>query len=215
MDLLAIETASSICGIALFLRGDLVDICEAELDRQHLEKLPVFYDNLMENNGFELASLDGVAVSIGPGSYTGLRIGLSYAKGLAFGAELVLVPVPTLKAMVMGSGIHGGGVRCILRSHRDLVYVQDFVIEDGVASEMDAPKPVTWKEAMETLPVASRVCHHRCDHLVGPMRLGDRGVRTNPSAKYVGEVALRDFEELKQDSFRSIEPAYLTHFKAG
>ena len=103
MNILAIETATPVCGIALFRQGELVEIREKTLYREHAEKLPLFFEDLREATNLKLGKLDGIAVSIGPGSFTGLRIGLSYAKGLAFSVDIPLVPVSTLLAMCFGS----------------------------------------------------------------------------------------------------------------
>ena len=77
MNILAIETATPVCGIALFRQGELVEIREKTLYREHAEKLPLFFEDLREATNLKLGKLDGIAVSIGPGSFTGLRIGLS------------------------------------------------------------------------------------------------------------------------------------------
>jgi tRNA threonylcarbamoyladenosine biosynthesis protein TsaB len=99
MIILGIETATEICGIALTNNGTHLDECLREEKHIHAEQLLPMVEHLLKKNCTELASLDGIAVSIGPGSFTGLRIGLSVAKGLAESVNLPLVAVPTLTSV--------------------------------------------------------------------------------------------------------------------
>ena len=213
MDLLAIETSSSVCGIALFQEDELIDIQEAVLNREHAEKLPLFYEKLITINDVHLSSLDGIAVSIGPGSFTGLRIGLSYAKGLAYSVGIPLVPVPTLEANVKGVNQEEGKFRSILYSHKDIVYYQDFLISDGYPLMSGLPRSTDWKEALVTMPKDVVACCYSCEHLLKDTQFEKIIVRVIPSAQYVGEIAIKDFERLKQSKFHQIEPNYVTSFR--
>ena len=94
MKLIAIETATEICSIAYLVDGECVALVEKQIPRQHAEKLPLFYEGLVAESNLDLSKIDGIAVSIGPGSFTGLRIGLSYAKGLAYSHKLPIIPGP-------------------------------------------------------------------------------------------------------------------------
>jgi len=212
MNLLAIETASSVCGLALFQEGKLVDIQESELYREHAEILPSLYHLLKTNNQFDLFSLNGIAVSIGPGSFTGLRIGLSYAKGLAYSMDIPLVPVPTLQTLAWGTNRHKGEVRCLLYSHKDVVYDQDFTISSSYPVKKNPARSSVWKEAILTQSKEWLICHYGCESFLKETRLKNPVVRVAPSAQYVGEIAIRDFTKLKQKRFYQIEPDYVSSF---
>ena len=80
--ILNIETSSTICSVCLAKDGVLLDYKEDQQGNSHARVLTVFIDELLKNNGLSVSALDAVAVSAGPGSYTGLRIGTSVAKGL-------------------------------------------------------------------------------------------------------------------------------------
>ena len=71
MNILAIESASTVCGTALFLNSKLVEMDEITQPRIHGERLPVIVDSILSNHSLEVADLNGIAVSAGPGSYTG------------------------------------------------------------------------------------------------------------------------------------------------
>ena len=90
MNILSIESASTVCGTALFCDDKMVEIDEITKPRIHGERLPFIVDNILTNHSMAVVDLDGIAVSEGPGSYTGLRIGMSLAKGLAIAAKILL-----------------------------------------------------------------------------------------------------------------------------
>jgi tRNA threonylcarbamoyladenosine biosynthesis protein TsaB len=97
--ILAIETATELCGVALVHGQECIGHRIVIEKNIHSERLMVLVDDLLREADVPVRSLDGVAVSIGPGSFTGLRIGLSVAKGLAYACGLPLLAVPTLDAI--------------------------------------------------------------------------------------------------------------------
>lgn len=99
MKVLGIETATSVCGAAIIEDG--INRSERSLETPHIhsDKLVSLIDSVLVDSGLTLHHLDGIAVSIGPGSFTGLRIGLSVGKGLAYAVEKPLMCVCTLESL--------------------------------------------------------------------------------------------------------------------
>ncbi|NOU60545.1 tRNA (adenosine(37)-N6)-threonylcarbamoyltransferase complex dimerization subunit type 1 TsaB [Marinifilum caeruleilacunae] len=97
--LLNIETSTAICSVALGKDGKLLALKENKEGMKHASHLTVFIENILKENNLTTADLDGVAISMGPGSYTGLRIGVSTAKGICYGAGIPLIAVSTLQSM--------------------------------------------------------------------------------------------------------------------
>ncbi|MBS1525274.1 MAG: tRNA (adenosine(37)-N6)-threonylcarbamoyltransferase complex dimerization subunit type 1 TsaB [Bacteroidetes bacterium] len=100
--ILEIETATTVCSVALSRSGTLLACREIEQRNVHAEKITVFIDDVLSSAGVDYHELDAIAVSCGPGSYTGLRIGVSAAKGLCFALDKPLIAVETLEAMTSG-----------------------------------------------------------------------------------------------------------------
>ncbi len=100
--ILHIETASVTCSVAISSNEKLLAIRESYVDKSHAALVTVFIQELFEETGLKPSDLDAISVSMGPGSYTGLRIGVSTAKGLAYGLAKPLIAVNTLKAMAWG-----------------------------------------------------------------------------------------------------------------
>ena len=100
--ILCLETATPVCSVALNEGCCTLALRESEGSNVHSEKITRFIREVMETTGLEYSKLDAVAVSKGPGSYTGLRIGVSTAKGVCYAADLPLMAIDTLEAMACG-----------------------------------------------------------------------------------------------------------------
>ncbi len=98
--ILCLETATTNCSIALSVDGKVVAFREENNQKfSHSEKLHVFIEEVISEAQFDKAKLDAIAVSQGPGSYTGLRIGVSAAKGFCFALDVPLLSIPTLEVL--------------------------------------------------------------------------------------------------------------------
>ena len=98
--ILNIETSTKNCSVSIAQNGENIAIREmANEGYSHAELLHVFIEKLLEENGLKTKDLHAIAVSQGPGSYTGLRIGVSAAKGLCFAADIPLIAVETLTVL--------------------------------------------------------------------------------------------------------------------
>ncbi len=101
--ILNIETATEVCSVALAESGRLLSLKEETKANSHSSVLTILIQNVFEEANREIKETDAVAVSAGPGSFTGLRIGVSAAKGLCCALDKPLIAVPTLKAMSYGA----------------------------------------------------------------------------------------------------------------
>ena len=97
--ILCIETGTDICSAGIARDGELLSLRESAEGRDHARKIAVFVDELLRETGVAPEDLDAVAVGKGPGSYTGLRIGVSFAKGLCYALQIPLVAVGSLDAL--------------------------------------------------------------------------------------------------------------------
>jgi len=97
--ILNIETATSLCSVALAQDGKVLELRETYEEKSHASSLTVFIDEILTAGNITIQDLDAIAVGKGPGSYTGLRIGVSTAKGLCYGAEIPLIAVNTLQIL--------------------------------------------------------------------------------------------------------------------
>jgi tRNA threonylcarbamoyladenosine biosynthesis protein TsaB len=138
--ILAIDTATENCSVALLL-DDTLYVRSEVAPRDHTKKVLPMVDEVLREAGVVLSDLDALAFGRGPGSFTGVRIGIGIAQGLAFGADLPMIGISTLAAMAQGSyRLHGDTyVASAIDARMDEVYWGRFAREpDGSWSEIDS-----------------------------------------------------------------------------
>ncbi len=101
--LLHIETATDVCSVAVSRCSEIIGLKEEAGGNNHAKNLLPFVDEVLKQSGVSMSEINGVAVSIGPGSYTGLRIGVSTAKGIAYTAGIPVMVVSTLESVAQGA----------------------------------------------------------------------------------------------------------------
>ena len=101
--ILHIETATDVCSVALSKGPEIIGLKEEAGGNNHAKNLLPFVDEVLKQSGVSMSDLNGVAVSIGPGSYTGLRIGVSTAKGIAYTAGIPVMAIGTLEGIAQGA----------------------------------------------------------------------------------------------------------------
>lgn len=134
-NILALDTATEACSVALWLDGEIVERL-TEIPRGHAELILPMVDELMASAGIGTAALDAIAVTRGPGAFTGVRIGVSVAQGLAFGLGIPILPVSTLAALAMGASRQArdaGANAClaVLDARMGELYIGGFSLVDG------------------------------------------------------------------------------------
>ncbi|WP_412067560.1 tRNA (adenosine(37)-N6)-threonylcarbamoyltransferase complex dimerization subunit type 1 TsaB [Rubrivirga sp. IMCC43871] len=202
MLILAIETASDACAIAL-LDGDTAVVqASIAVPRSHGRRLAPLIAEALAHAGRAASEIDVIGISIGPGSYTGLRIGLGVAKGLAVACGADIVGVPTLRALAEGAA---GPLAAVLPSRRGEVYAAVYDAD----TEVRPPTALAVAEADAWLPPElAGIGGPGADRLEG-VRGEVLRVRLVPSAVAVGRLARRLVDERGADDLGSLVPAYL------
>ncbi|ALD21799.1 tRNA (adenosine(37)-N6)-threonylcarbamoyltransferase complex dimerization subunit type 1 TsaB [Hymenobacter sp. DG25A] len=217
--ILSLETSSSICSVALHrvADGSLVGQSELRLEKSHSSHLSVLVNQLLENCQYTLQDVAAVAVSDGPGSYTGLRIGAAAAKGLCFALEIPLVAISTLQALAYQVASYTARPEqylfCpMLDARRMEVYAALYTHE---GQEVLAPTPLI----LEETTLAEQLAHHRLlcfgngavkfQPLVAGNAHADFLSDIQPSAVAVGALAVQAFREQDFRDVAYYEPFYL------
>jgi tRNA threonylcarbamoyladenosine biosynthesis protein TsaB len=205
--ILCIETATRLCSVALGRDGVLLAERELESDKHiHAEKVNVFIDEVLREAGISMHDPDAVAVGIGPGSYTGLRIGLSAAKGLCFALRIPIIGIGTLETLVSASGRQEGVLFPMIDARRMEVFTQRFV--DGEAGE---EHPLVLDEAWAEQVGACTVFGDGADkaEALWTKRTGIthlRGIR--PRARAMNALAEQRLREGRTDDLAHLVPRY-------
>lgn len=212
--LLNIETATKNCSVALAKDGKTIAIREiATQNFSHAEKLHVFVEELFIETQLKLQDLDAIAVSQGPGSYTGLRIGVSAAKGLCYALSIPLIAVDTLELLARKISVESGSIVPMIDARRMEVFCAFFdnnyqKIKETKAEIIDEN---SYQDISETM------------HLVGDGAMKFKDVLTDAKFQYYPEIEFPSAAEMAQVSFQKyqnsqfedvayFEPFYLKDF---
>ena len=224
--ILAIETGTDICSVALIREGELIALRESDEERNHAKKIAVFVDELLREYDIAAEELDAVAVSKGPGSYTGLRIGVSFAKGLCYGQNIPLVAVGSLDSLVevaredFEAGIidieqWDNALLCpMIDARRMEVYTQLFDTDGVAQSEVEA-KIIDTESFAEERKDRTFVIFGNGAKKCTEVLEGATFIEVVPSARGMARLAEQAFAEGKTEDVAYFEPFYLKDFVVG
>ena len=151
MKILALETSAKAVSAAITEDGRVLASGYQDTGLTHSRTLMPIVEHLFQNTGLSLESVDAIAVAVGPGSFTGIRIGVSSAKGLAFALDKPAVGVSTLAAMARNAAFAGGLIVCAMDARRQQVYNALFAGEDGVLTRLTPDRAVSLADLAEEL----------------------------------------------------------------
>lgn len=205
--ILAIETSASVCSVALCSENETIKEYTSDSPMQHASLLGKYVqDILMEING----GLKLVAVAIGPGSFTGLRIGLSYAQGLCFGRKIPIVGVSNYQVLASQIKDPKGDIFSIIDAHRDEFYLAKHT--NSKIFEIEYHKIIASKELFnETGQHSSISCNNS---LILPENMKDAGNvnRVSYNASLIASLGKVIFNSRGGDNIEKLEPMYIRPF---
>ena len=212
--ILNIETATKNCSVALAKEGKTI-LCKeiAEEGYSHAERLHVFIEEIIKEAGITFQDLSAIAVSQGPGSYTGLRIGVSAAKGLCYALSIPLIAVDTLQVLASQAKVSNGLIIPMLDARRMEVYSAIFTpnFENKRAVQAEIITENSFEELQETLYFVGD-CAEKCKPVLTKENFIFLEEIKYPSAK---EMSFLSFEKYKKNDFVDVayfEPYYLKDF---
>ena len=219
--ILNIETSTDVCSVSVSQDGACIFSQEDHEGPNHAVKLGTFVDEALSFADSHAIPLDAVAVSCGPGSYTGLRIGASMAKGICFGQDLKLIAVPTLELMavpvLLREEVEEGALLCpMIDARRMEVYsaVYDRALHEVRGIQADVVDAETYREYLDRGPVyffgnGAEKCMEVINH---PNARLIKGVET--LAKWMFPIAERRIAQEKYEDVAYFVPFYLKDFVA-
>ena len=151
MKILALETSAKAVSAAVSEDGRILASGYQDTGLTHSRTLMPIVEHILKNTGLTVADMDAIAVAAGPGSFTGIRIGVSAAKGLAFAADKPAVGVSTLAAMARNVAFCDGLVICAMDARRQQVYNALFEAKDGSLTRLTSDRAIALAELVEEL----------------------------------------------------------------
>ena len=206
--ILAIETSSSICGVAVIHNKEILSVEEKDESRKHAELLPDLTKSSLRNINKTLDDIDAIAISIGPGSFTGLRIGLGFSKGIAYAKNLPIIPVPSMLSLAFSLKKYEPK-QGILHSHANKVFFQTFRWKNNIPFSNKEPLV---GEIDDYFQVLSHGFHYNCEELLPNLK---QLYSAKPSSSNIGQLASIHFADLVVKEPYSLVPRYIAPFKTG
>ena len=151
MKILALETSAKAVSAAVSEDGRILASGYQDTGLTHSRTLMPIVEHILKNTGLTAADMDAIAVAAGPGSFTGIRIGVAAAKGLAFAADKPAVGVSTLAAMARNVAFCDGLVVCAMDARRQQVYNALFEAKDGQLTRLTPDRAIALEELAEEL----------------------------------------------------------------
>lgn len=226
--ILCIETATSVCSVALAKDNTLIAFRESYEKNAHASLVSVFIDEIIREAGINFKDLDAVAVSKGPGSYTGLRIGVSTAKGLCYALDIPLIAISTLRSMAAGMSkiltdqmdlVSPNSLVCpMIDARRMEVYSALYDLENREVRDIKAE--IIEENSFEDYLSKHRICFfgdgaQKCNGILSEHINIRFDRRVLPSSIHMINLAFQRYKEKQFVDVAYFEPFYLKDFIAG
>ena len=219
--ILNIESSTTNCSVSLANNGELISIRELnEKNYSHSTKLHSFIEEVLKNSNITVNKLSAIAVSSGPGSYTGLRIGVSAAKGLCYALQIPLISVPTLQVLARQLNIQREDLIIpVMDARRDevysAVYNSEYELVRNIFPEIiDSESFIELAKDNKLYFIGNG--QEKCERLIRKnSNLIFSNYDTFPSSKEMILISFKKFKKSKFEDVAYFEPDYLKKFKAG
>ena len=219
--ILNIESSTTNCSISLALDGNLVAFKESNDDKySHSTKLHSFINEVLKKSNISVKELVAIAVSKGPGSYTGLRIGVAAAKGLCYSLDIPLISISTLHILSKQIQVREQGlILPVMDARRDEVYCAVYDSSYNLIKKA-VPKIIN-QESFSELSYKSKLYfigngQEKCKRLIeNNTNLIFSNNNTFPSAREMTQLSYQKFKDLNFNDIAYFEPDYLKDFMPG
>lgn len=209
--ILAIESSGNVCSAGLSIGDEIAALCESSGNNLHDKLLAEYVKRILNDLDMEFSEIDAVAVGSGPGSFTGLRIGASIAKGMTFDNVPKLIAVPHLTALAesavdIAASYGTPKILSVIKSHKNLIYSQIFDLNINALTEVTVipTEELTKKNFPDSL-------------LVGPLNVYPQGFKTHKilnklSASILLKTAFRYYNDNNFTNSETFIPQYFQDF---
>lgn len=224
--ILHIETATEVCSVCLSDKGKIIRLKETDEEKSHASRTALFIDEILKEQGINANELDAVAISMGPGSYTGLRIGVSLAKGICYATNRPLIAVSSLQSLASQLLTH-------LNEKQQQVSETDLLVPMIDARRMEVYTAIFNKRLAEMKATEAMILdeHSFADQLAqGKMFFAGNGafkikeLIAHPNAIVIDQIQMsaagmiaaaeQKFAEMAFENLAYFEPFYLKDFIA-
>ena len=210
MKILGIETSVKQSSAAIVVENDSYEVF-SDIKKDAAKSLPFIVENVLNKAQSSFNDIDGIAISMGPGSFTGLRVGLSYVKGLSLALDIPIVPISTFESMInIVKPNPGKVIQTIIHSHGTALYIAEYISRNQLYVLDSVPKIVDI-DNLESKKDMSII-------YVGPDKVADQLNITDMeniqlTALSIASLGYNNYDFLKTKSIDNLAPNYIGSFK--
>lgn len=210
MKILGIETSVKQSSAAIVIENDSYEVF-SDIKKDAAKSLPFIVENVLNKAQSSFNDIDGIAISMGPGSFTGLRVGLSYVKGLSLALDIPIVPISTFESMInIVKPNPGKVIQTIIHSHGNALYIAQYISKDKLYVLDSVPKIIDIND-LECKKDMSII-------YVGPNKIVDQlNIKEmnniQLTALSIASLGYNNYDFLKTKSINNLAPNYIGSFK--
>ena len=210
MKILGIETSVKQSSAAIVVENNSYEIF-SDIKEDTAKSLPFIVENVLNKAQSSFNDIDGIAISMGPGSFTGLRVGLSYVKGLSLALDIPIVPISTFESMInIVKPNPGKVIQTIIHSHGNALYIAQYISKDELYVLDSVPK---------IIDINDLECKKDMFIIyVGPNKIVDqlnikKMNNIQLTALSIASLGYNNYDFLKTKSINNLAPNYIGSFK--
>ena len=210
MKILGIETSVKQSSAAIVIENDSYEVF-SDIKKDAAKSLPFIVENVLNKAQSSFNDIDGIAISMGPGSFTGLRVGLSYVKGLSLALDIPIVPISTFESMInIVKPNPGKVIQTIIHSHGNALYIAQYISKDELYVLDSVPK---------IIDISDLECKKDMSIIyVGPNKIVDQlNIKEmnniQLTALSIASLGYNNYDFLKTKSINNLAPNYIGSFK--
>ncbi len=208
MNLLAIESSSRKLSVGLMKEESFSEL-HSEIINDTANSLPQLSKKIIKNASMSFEDLDAICISSGPGSFTGLRVGMSYAKGIAMALNIPIVPVSTFDSLAYKNTSEK--LSTLIYSHGNTFYVCEFSLDNGILSKSGEPKSILKEDVLE---LSTNIAFNGPTNIFEDLKAHNLKIDfTALSVNNILKIAHQNFKLLKTKSLDNLVPDYVGNFE--
>ena len=208
MMLLAIESSSKKLTVGLSIGKKLFKLSSSKIN-DTANALPLLTKKILKNNSIKHTDLDAICISTGPGSFTSLRIGMSYAKGLSMSLDIPILPISTFESLI--HHFTYDSIYVLIYSHGKTFYLCDYIRDNNIYMQNSKPSTI---EIKDVLKLNKKIIYSGPENYLNEIKTRNIDIEhANLTVDNLVEIAVSNFKLLKTKSLDNLIPNYVGNFE--
>ena len=208
MNILAIESSSKKLIVGLYIEGNVSKLSSSKIN-DTANALPLLTKQILKNSSLKYTDLDAVCISTGPGSFTSLRIGMSYTKGLSMSLDIPIIPISTFQSLI--HNFTDDNIHILIYSHGKTFYLCDYKRKDNFLMQKSKPLTITINDVLK---LKEKIIYNGPENYFNELKMSNLNIElVDLNIDNLVEIAISNFKLLKTKSLDNLVPNYVGNFE--